>query len=281
MQIFRDVIRTPLRHINLRNCTITDDGMRILLAHKLQSLTMWYCDSVSTLSWPDVIRNASELRTLEIGRYVDLLKHSAPNEKLPVSFDLRLPQLQKLRLNAVVLQPALQFGHLQRLTFLDLTACLLHGDFTLDALAELQQLSTLILFNVWPLEAEVPAICKLKGLRSLDISTAFGSSVNGMYTNPNATLAAIVEALPLLKNLDISGTNLAGTGVAQASTNGASKGSDIPGLISRVENPLQFLGLYNTAHSACRRFEIPALLVSEMREGWDRCLFNSNLIQYS
>lgn len=80
--------------------------------------------------------------------------------------------------------------------------------------------------------------------------------------NPFQTLALIVESLPLLTHLDISGTNLAGTGVAQFKAHDAFRNSDIPGLISRVNNPLQFLGLYNTAHSACRRHDIPAIRVS-------------------
>lgn len=72
----------------------------------------------------------------------------------------------------------------------------------------------------------------------------------------------IVESLPLLTHLDISGTNLAGTGVAQFGAQEKVKSSDIPGLVSRANNPLQFLGLYNTAHSACRRHDIPALRVN-------------------
>lgn len=71
----------------------------------------------------------------------------------------------------------------------------------------------------------------------------------------------IVEKLPLLTHLDISGTNLAGTGVATSSSTEVTRRSDIPGLVSRTGNPLQFLGLYNTAHSACRRYDIPALRV--------------------
>lgn len=66
----------------------------------------------------------------------------------------------------------------------------------------------------------------------------------------------------MLTHLDISGTNLAGTGVAQFGAQEKVKSSDIPGLVSRANNPLQFLGLYNTAHSACRRHDIPALTVS-------------------
>lgn len=73
-------------------------------------------------------------------------------------------------------------------------------------------------------------------------------------------LATLVESLPLVTHLDISGTNLAGRGVAKKESSG--KSSDIPGLVSRVDRPLEFLGLYNTAHSACRRHDIPALTVS-------------------
>lgn len=237
--------------------------MRVLLAHKLHSLTMWYCDSVTTRSWPDVLANAEQLRTLELGRYVDLLKNSAPNEKSAVDFQLDLPCLQKLRMNAVVLQPRLHFEQLQQLRYLDLTACLLSDGFGLTALRPLSgTLQTLVLFNVWPLEAEIEAICALTELRSLDVSTAFGSTGNGTYAEPNRTLARLVEQLPRLTHLDISGTNLAGTGVALEGTSGNAKSSDIPGLMARVNDPLQFLGLYNTAHSACRRFEIPAVMVS-------------------
>jgi len=39
------------------------------------------------------------------------------------------------------------------------------------------------------------------------------------------------------------------------------KKSDIPGLEYRVDNPLEFLGLYHTMHNACRRHDIPAKIV--------------------
>lgn len=68
----------------------------------------------------------------------------------------------------------------------------------------------------------------------------------------------------MLVSLDIGGTNLAGRGVAERPdkliTN-CSQLCDIPGLASRVDNPLQFLGLYGTAHGACRRHDIPAKVV--------------------
>lgn len=54
---------------------------------------------------------------------------------------------------------------------------------------------------------------------------------------------------------------MAGTGVAQFEAKEKVRSSDIPGLVGRANNPLQFLGLYNTAHSACRRHDIPAIHV--------------------
>ncbi len=123
-------------------------------------------------------------------------------------------------------------------------------------------------------------------------------------------LARLVDNLPSLVSLDISGTNLAGNGaydsapIAKNKTSSAENGSnvrrrrrgssaghvgagasgggggdgdddsdedgddedgdcsmaecDIPGLKSRVGRPLEFLGLYKTAHEACCRSQIPA-----------------------
>lgn len=135
-------------------------------------------------------------------------------------------------------------------------------DFDLSCLRHLPNLQTLILFNVWPLEQEFPNLCNLKGLRYLDLSIA-KTTVNGNYTSPNRLLTQLVDSLTQLTHLDISGTNLAGNGIAQHAKGQTPnvRGSDIPGLISRVNNPLQFLGLYGAAHAACRRYDIPALTV--------------------
>ena len=86
--------------------------------------------------------------------------------------------------------------------------------------------------------------------------------------NPNQVLFNLVSSLVNLEYLDISGTNLCGTGVAQRETSNkpddetSAVACDIPGLKSRVNNPLQFLGLYNAHHEACYRHHIPALKVS-------------------
>lgn len=259
IQIFRDTEKTPLRNIRLRNSTITNEGMRILLRHKLNSLSMWYCNKITTASWNILTENCRQLRSLELGRFVDMLKHSEPNEKTPIDFQLVLPQLRQLILNGVVLQPSIHFGHLSELTYLDLTACIF-AEFSLKALIDLPKLKALILFNVWPLEHEFPTLCKLKNLETLDLSVS-RANVDGNYLTPNKMLANLVESLPRLRHLDISGTNLAGDGVAMKTNNTASS-SDIPGLVSRADRPLEFLGLYYTAHSACKWHDIPALKIA-------------------
>lgn len=83
----------------------------------------------------------------------------------------------------------------------------------------------------------------------------------------------LVEALSNLSSLDISGTNLAGNGSYDIEQRLPSLGPglddqqrhvkcDIPGLVSRVERPLDFLGLYKTSHEASLRAHIPAKEVS-------------------
>ena len=68
--------------------------------------------------------------------------------------------------------------------------------------------------------------------------------------------------LPCLKSLDISGTNLAAD-YRQAGGRCDGTLCDIPGLCRRIDNPLEFLGLYRTQNDeACRRRHIPALVVS-------------------
>lgn len=262
INLFRDTSRTWLKHVSIRNSLITDEGLQTLLRHNLVSLSLWYCHNVTRQSYETLLQHGTELQHLELGRNVDLLKHGEPNEKSPFNFQLELPKLERLTMMSVVLQPTLRFEHLRELSYLNLTCCIM-AEFCLESLVCLPKLHTLILYNVWPLEKEWPSLCAMKQLEYLDISVA-NSSGYGTYKEPDFLLATLVESLPVLTHLDISGTNLAGRGVAKKQSNGNGKNSDIPGLVSRVDRPLEFLGLYNTAHSACRRHDIPAISVS----GW-------------
>ena len=191
--------------MSLRNSSITDDGMQHLLQHKLISLSLWYCDKVTNASWSHLIANGSELKNLELGKFVDMLKNREPNEKTPIDFQINLPKLKRLVLNGVALHASITFSHLSELTYLDLTACLF-AEFSLESLVHLPQLQTLILFNVWPLEREIATICQLKQLQMLDISLS--KPIMPSYLFPNQTLEMLVDNLSLLEHLDISGTNL-------------------------------------------------------------------------
>ncbi|CAG2107636.1 unnamed protein product [Medioppia subpectinata] len=76
-------------------------------------------------------------------------------------------------------------------------------------LEQLRALKTLILYNCPKLHLAINKIVKIKTLRCLDIS-ATDDRYGHVYGEPNAQLALIVNSLPELTRLDISGTNLAG-----------------------------------------------------------------------
>lgn len=50
--------------------------------------------------------------------------------------------------------------------------------------------------------------------------------------------------------------------MAEKTPSGDNLATDIPGLRSRISNPLDMLGLYGTSHEACHRHHIPALCVT-------------------
>jgi len=231
-------------------------------------------------------------------------------------FILKAPVLQRLCMRDMVVSGTnyfhLMFGSLRNLTHLDLSNCVhREGMSNFDWLSKYfgapeSHLYYLVLHNVPELtqDAITNNVCKLTKLRHLDISR-FSVQDNNRgdynYKKPNEVLRAIDRSLPLLVSLDISGTNLAGTGTfewqdegsegppprhkpdweegpegaeggpsspspSSSSAAGEEVGEmpkcDIPGLVSRVKRPLNFLGLYKTGHDACYRAHIPAVQVS-------------------
>ncbi|XP_043063690.1 protein zer-1 homolog isoform X1 [Drosophila ficusphila] len=273
ISLFRDTQRTSLKIVNLRNSTLSSTGLETLMRHKLFALSMWYCDMITVGSHHLLAHYGDSLRSLELGISSHLLQYAEPKEKDPVDFQLTCPHLRRLVLNGVVMHHRLQFAHLHDLGHLDLTSCVL-ANFSLEALVSLPNLHTLILFNVWPIANQLHAICCLRRLCTLDISISSSGNGHGTYDLPDQTLEMLMDNLRHLTHLDISGTNLAGNGVAtkeSTSTSGSQSNikveqpfslTDIPGLASRTQRPLQFLGLYHTAHWACKRHDIPALEVA-------------------
>jgi len=104
-------------------------------------------------------------------------------------------------------------------------------------------------------EHSLESLVQLKELRHLDISQC--GEPRGFFGKPAHFLESIILALPKLSSLDISGTNLAGS-----SADCSDPLCDIRGLASRVEKPLEFLGLYKTRHSASSWNNIPAHCLS-------------------
>lgn len=205
INILKQPDRTPLKYASLRNSSMTDEGLKCLLQHKLISLSLWYCDKITHESWQNLLQCGEELRNLEIGKQVNLLRHREPNDRIPMDFSLQLPKLKRLVMHGVALQSTVNLIEPCELSYIDLSSCQLN-DFSLECLTRLPHLTTLILFNVWPLEREIPAICKLRNLQTLDISLP--KPMMPSYNTPNETLKAIAESLPYLEHLDISGTNL-------------------------------------------------------------------------
>lgn len=205
INILKQRDRTPLKYASLRNSSMSDDGLKLLLEHKLISLSLWYCEKITHESWQHLLQNGDELRNLEIGKQVNLLRHREPNDRIPIDFSLQLPKLKRLVMHGVALQQTVNLVQPCELSYIDLSSCQLN-DFSLECLGRLPHLTTLILFNVWPLQREIPAICKLTNLHTLDISLP--KPMMPSYNAPNETLKAIAECLPYLEHLDISGTNL-------------------------------------------------------------------------
>ena len=231
------------------------------MRHKLYSLSMWYCDRITVNSHHLLARYGESLRCLELGISSHMLQNSEPGDKEPIDFQFNTQHMRRLMMNGVNMSNRLQFAHLLDLTHLDLTACTM-ANFSLEALIDLPNLHTLILFNVWPIANQLHAICCLRRLRNLDLSISSSGNGHGTYDLPDQTLEMIVDNLRCLTHLDLSGTNLAGNGVATKESN-LKRSTDIPGLSARIQRPLQFLGLYHSAHWACKRHDIPAMEVIE------------------
>lgn len=269
MYIFSNLKATRLKRVKLRNTDVDDAGMKVLLQHRLVELEISGNRALTANTLRNITAFGSELVSLTI---IDSLELFPTPTFGYAQFDLNhidkgyiilAPKLKKLCIRGLMsLDPLFyktMLKPLERLTHLDLSGCADLKD--LKYIEHLSNLMSLTLYNVTKLNLMVDNICKLKSLRHLDISQSKDEKFR--YENPNALLSYIVENLPKLNSLDISGTNLAGTGVAEPSEMGDKEvKSDIPGLASRVNNPLHFLGLYETHYDACLRHDIPATLVS-------------------
>ncbi|KAG1714551.1 Protein zer-1 [Nymphon striatum] len=134
---------------------------------------------------------------------------------------------------------------LVNLTHLDLSNC--GGIHKMNFLKSMSFLSSLVLFNV-KIDHLLQELCDVKTLKCLDISQDGEKYFE--YVRPQEFLHSICASLPLF--------TMQNSGMFSAEDVAM---TDIPGLLSKVKNPLQFLGLYDTNPDvSTRRF--PAKRVS-------------------
>ncbi|XP_050688966.1 protein zer-1 homolog [Eriocheir sinensis] len=290
INIFRDLTNTRLKRVNLRNSSVSDDGLSVLLAHNLIELDISNCSKLSERTLDNINKYCDSLMTLVIGKTKDILPSSVLSwshaessndfENSPIKegkqrdYILRTPNLRKLVVRELI-QPkhheyfVMLLQPLTRLTHLDLSGCFFLHD--IKYILPMKNLVSINLHNAQRIQDAIPVLSEIKTLKFLDVSQA--NQTYGMFECPNTTLANLVMSLPNLISLDISGTNLSGDGTfdeyRESDTKGRSRDRDsetdlcdIPGLRSRINNPLEFLGLYNTHHDACHRNHIPAKVIT-------------------
>ncbi|KAK0181470.1 hypothetical protein PV327_003754 [Microctonus hyperodae] len=271
--IFRDIFATRLRNVKISHSSITDDTVAIITNHQVMHLAFNDCSNLTKFSIECInntsknlqslsLRGCPKIHPVDLTCYIDLSVNY-----LRRGYVFKTPNLRHLVLEHVKVAPEqypILLSGLSELTHLDLSNASNIGNF--EFADSIPNLISLCLYNVTIMDdphAFVANVTQLKKLRHLDLSHS--NHKHGYYENPNQVLAELVSGLPDLVSLDIGGTNLAGRGVAERPFDGSNKNyglCDIQGLACRVNNPLQFLGLYGTRDGACRRHDIPAKVIA-------------------
>ncbi|XP_063982203.1 protein zer-1 homolog [Diachasmimorpha longicaudata] len=271
--IFEDVVATRLRRVRVSHSNISDSSIAAITKHQVTHLAFEDCSLITRVGIEYVNRNSQNLQSLTFRRCPratlrDLTKYlDFSTNYLKRGYVFHTPNLKHLALDYAEVTPKqypILLAGLTRLTHLDLSNATDIGSF--EFCSSVPHLVSLCLYNVRILgdaNCFVENIIKLKGLRHLDLSHS--SHKYSSYENANQILSKLVSNLPNLVSLDIGATNLAGRGVAERPMDGETVDyglCDIQGLACRVNNPLEFLGLYGTREGACRRHDIPAKVIA-------------------
>nr|BDT62632.1 MAG: zer-1-like protein [Metapenaeus ensis nimavirus] len=260
INIFRNTERTNLKRVDLRQSTMTNEGLKTVLEHRLSMLAIGgnqyylsrtlfhineYGDSLKSLCLEE------GLGKMLIGIYKHNHQRCWYNEKCP----LGTPNLEKLivRLDSnVKFMPhitgticiRLLILPLKKLTHLDISNAVL-GNCHHYTLAQ-TNLTVLKLHDAYRVTTLIRSIMCIKTLKVLDISRSMRRE--GMFMAPIETFFELLTRLSSLESLDLSGTNLA-------------EGIDRCDLRPCKNLPLSFIGLYDT-DGACSKSNIPALKYS-------------------
>ena len=280
INIFADSQNSKLRQLTISDSSATDEGMRCLLTHNLQKISITNCVHLTTQTLEFLNECSENLISLSVDNtsqiFPDCLSTANPDsedefenvyqgmmgmnnnyERRPLI--LKMPRLKNLCIKAFYAVQGRKYFNtlckaLPNLSHLDLSG-LVHsqGLEDLKFLLECPHLVSLILHDVKEVKAALNTLCQMKKAEHLDISQS--DKFDGEFEQPSEYLAQLILNLPSLKSLDISGTNLAADWLDGTQC-------DIPGLSNRIGNPLEFLGLYDTHHEADQRQHIPARVVS-------------------
>ncbi|XP_022121517.1 protein zer-1 homolog [Pieris rapae] len=262
--IFRDRESTRLTIVKLEHATITDKGLRYLLAHRPLQVELVHCDCISEAAVGIIAAYNQNLVRLTFGPL-----NFTSNSRGVVDNHIRMNVIKRdllqltLKIDNAMTIPVLRLKPLHNITFLNLSKL---PEMLSSLQMRIETVKFLILHNVPLTPNNIKWILQVSdNIKLLDISQE--NEAQGTVENASSVLHELVTNLPKLQYLDISGTNLAGTGQGQSLVTTVDGGevevkSDIPGLISRATNPLEFLGLYGTHHGACQRHDIPASLIS-------------------
>ena len=284
--IFADFLYTRLGHLAISNCSLSDQGMRCLLGHGLKVISINNCLKLSTNSLEFINDNSDSLMSLHVENcyqifpdYLSSISQDSEDEFDDENTDeftesmyekrhyiLKAPRLKNLCIKDLYVAQGRNYFNvlmkaLPNLSHLDLSG-LMHsqGLNRLIFLLNCPNLISLILHNVKEVKSSLSTLCQMKKVEHLDISQF--DELYGDFESPTSYLSELVSSLPALRSLDISGTNLASD---YTKLGGRSDGKvcDIPGLAGRIEQPLEFLGLYRThQEEASRRTHIPARQVA-------------------
>ncbi|XP_061183623.1 protein zer-1 homolog isoform X1 [Saccostrea echinata] len=283
LSIFKDTSFTRLNRVDLSWRSLEADSLNFACGHPVRELNLSHCNldeghvriinKLGGTLLSLIIGDAFELIKNLIGK-VDLMdcdlapKLDGKDEnKFGLDYIFKCPNLRKLVIRDALFEDSddqndPSSGHsvlaailcpLKNLTYLDLSSCVIDLEF-MDCLEELENLLSLDLscISIENLQEALKNICKAKKLRHLDLS---GTEENPCYhNNPEQCVKYMVENLPHLTSLDISGTNL-----ASFKMQAEKRDCCIPGLEGKQ---LEFLGLLDCPDSPCERADIPAKRVT-------------------
>lgn len=172
--IFHDTSVTSMKRVCLRNSSVSDKGLKVLLEHKLVELNLERCSNVTARSLNFLNENGENLVCLAVGTDVKLLPYSLNSNPADGDHHLSKPVLNTPKLKRLTIQNFTfgqnentyfdcLFQNLHNLTHLDLSGCLKIQYFSF--LPSLKNLIYLVLHNVVHVQDGLLSICKMTNLR--------------------------------------------------------------------------------------------------------------------